>query len=134
VIYMFAFIFWEENCLFLLVYLFSVYGEPIPVKELADRVASYVHLCTLYWWLRYNDTSSLVVNSDLYFVVFHINKRYIMVLQTFWMWCHTRRLWQGWATVVHGWTFRCFLCKLLLFALGCSIFPFCINLYFWYLF
>ncbi|KAG6481105.1 hypothetical protein ZIOFF_057697 [Zingiber officinale] len=29
-----------------------VYGEPIPVKELADRVASYVHLCTLYWWLR----------------------------------------------------------------------------------
>ncbi|KAH8499312.1 hypothetical protein H0E87_018004 [Populus deltoides] len=30
----------------------SVYGEPIPVKELADRVASYVHLCTLYWWLR----------------------------------------------------------------------------------
>ncbi|EEF29537.1 proteasome subunit alpha type, putative [Ricinus communis] len=33
----------ERNC---------VYGEPIPVKELADRVASYVHLCTLYWWLR----------------------------------------------------------------------------------
>ncbi|KAF5750338.1 proteasome subunit alpha type-3-like [Tripterygium wilfordii] len=30
----------------------KVYGEPIPVKELADRVASYVHLCTLYWWLR----------------------------------------------------------------------------------
>ncbi|KAL0316696.1 UNVERIFIED_CONTAM: Proteasome subunit alpha type-3 [Sesamum radiatum] len=30
----------------------SVYGEPIPVKELAARVASYVHLCTLYWWLR----------------------------------------------------------------------------------
>uniref|UniRef100_A0A6N2MKB3 Proteasome subunit alpha type n=1 Tax=Salix viminalis TaxID=40686 RepID=A0A6N2MKB3_SALVM len=30
----------------------SVYGEPIPIKELADRVASYVHLCTLYWWLR----------------------------------------------------------------------------------
>lgn len=29
-----------------------VYGEPIPIKELADRVASYVHLCTLYWWLR----------------------------------------------------------------------------------
>ncbi|QHO17628.1 Proteasome subunit alpha [Arachis hypogaea] len=25
----------------------SVYGEPIPVKELAERVASYVHLCTL---------------------------------------------------------------------------------------
>lgn len=32
--------------------LFRVYGEPIPIKELADRVASYVHLCTLYWWLR----------------------------------------------------------------------------------
>ncbi|KAL6530615.1 Phosphoprotein associated with glycosphingolipid-enriched microdomains 1 [Orobanche minor] len=30
----------------------SVYGEPIPVQELAQRVASYVHLCTLYWWLR----------------------------------------------------------------------------------
>ena len=30
----------------------STYGEAIPVKELADRVASYVHLCTLYWWLR----------------------------------------------------------------------------------
>ncbi|KAK6151391.1 hypothetical protein DH2020_014026 [Rehmannia glutinosa] len=30
----------------------GVYGEPIPVKELAERVASYVHLCTLYWWLR----------------------------------------------------------------------------------
>ncbi|XP_073100613.1 proteasome subunit alpha type-3 isoform X2 [Elaeis guineensis] len=29
-----------------------VYGEPIPVKELAERVAGYVHLCTLYWWLR----------------------------------------------------------------------------------
>jgi 20S proteasome subunit alpha 7 len=33
-------------------YFARVYGEPIPVKELADRVASYVHLCTLYWWLR----------------------------------------------------------------------------------
>ncbi|GMP91626.1 hypothetical protein CsSME_00042240 [Camellia sinensis var. sinensis] len=31
----------------------SVYGEPVPTKELAERVASYVHLCTLYWWLRY---------------------------------------------------------------------------------
>ncbi|KAH7679234.1 Proteasome endopeptidase complex protein [Dioscorea alata] len=28
----------------------KVYGEPIPVKELAECVASYVHLCTLYWW------------------------------------------------------------------------------------
>ncbi|RVW15789.1 Proteasome subunit alpha type-3 [Vitis vinifera] len=33
-------------------WLCSVYGEAIPVKELAERVASYVHLCTLYWWLR----------------------------------------------------------------------------------
>ncbi|KAG6424310.1 hypothetical protein SASPL_114725 [Salvia splendens] len=32
--------------------LMRVYGEAIPVKELAERVASYVHLCTLYWWLR----------------------------------------------------------------------------------
>lgn len=23
------------------------------MKELAQRVASYVHLCTLYWWLRF---------------------------------------------------------------------------------
>lgn len=30
----------------------SVYGDPIPVKELADRMDSYVHLCTLYGWLR----------------------------------------------------------------------------------
>ncbi|KAL1163862.1 hypothetical protein V6Z11_A06G032000 [Gossypium hirsutum] len=30
----------------------SVYGEPIPVKELAERVARNVHVCTLYWWLR----------------------------------------------------------------------------------
>ncbi|XP_074368537.1 uncharacterized protein LOC141708689 isoform X1 [Apium graveolens] len=29
-----------------------LYGDQIPVKELAERVASYVHLCTLYWWLR----------------------------------------------------------------------------------
>ena len=31
---------------------FSVYGDAVPVKELSERVASYVHLCTLYWWLR----------------------------------------------------------------------------------
>ncbi|KAI3891537.1 hypothetical protein MKW92_000247 [Papaver armeniacum] len=30
----------------------KTYGEAIPVKELAERVASYVHLCTLYWWMR----------------------------------------------------------------------------------
>lgn len=24
-----------------------MYGDPIPVKELADHVASYVHLCIL---------------------------------------------------------------------------------------
>ncbi|GLT44740.1 hypothetical protein SLA2020_186200 [Shorea laevis] len=35
-----------------IVTLACVYGEPIPVKELAERVASYVRLCTLYWWLR----------------------------------------------------------------------------------
>ncbi|XP_062231723.1 proteasome subunit alpha type-3-like [Phragmites australis] len=29
-----------------------VYGQTMPVKELADRVASYVHPGTLYWWLR----------------------------------------------------------------------------------
>ena len=31
----------------------SVYGDAVPVKELSERVASYVHLCTLYWWLRF---------------------------------------------------------------------------------
>ncbi|XP_026460121.1 proteasome subunit alpha type-3-like [Papaver somniferum] len=31
---------------------FRTYGEAIPVKELAERVSSYVHLCTLYWWMR----------------------------------------------------------------------------------
>ncbi|KAF3577896.1 hypothetical protein DY000_02034476 [Brassica cretica] len=31
---------------------FSVYGDAVPLKELSERVASYVHLCTLYWWLR----------------------------------------------------------------------------------
>lgn len=45
---------WELGFRFLLMVVqwCSVYGEAIPVKELSERVASYVHLCTLYWWLR----------------------------------------------------------------------------------
>ncbi len=35
-------------------YCCSFYGEDIPIKELCDRVAHYVHLCTLYWWLRFD--------------------------------------------------------------------------------
>lgn len=48
--------FYIKTCLLHLLRLLwcSVYGEPIPIKELADRVASYVHLCTLYWWLRFD--------------------------------------------------------------------------------
>ncbi|GBG70095.1 hypothetical protein CBR_g5726 [Chara braunii] len=30
----------------------SFYGDQIPGKILCDRVASYTHLCTLYWWIR----------------------------------------------------------------------------------
>ncbi|CAI0541908.1 unnamed protein product [Linum tenue] len=30
----------------------KVYREPIPVKELAERVAGYVHFTTLHWWGR----------------------------------------------------------------------------------
>ncbi|XP_078441161.1 20S proteasome alpha subunit G1 [Wolffia australiana] len=41
-----------------------IYGEPIPIKELADRVASYVHLCTLYWWLRPFGCGVIVAGYD----------------------------------------------------------------------
>lgn len=44
----------------------SVYGEPIPVKELAERVASYVHLCTLYWWLRFVCTAVCILTIILF--------------------------------------------------------------------
>lgn len=46
---------------FLMTILCSTYGEPIPIKELADRVASYVHLCTLYWWLRFDEKIPILV-------------------------------------------------------------------------
>lgn len=46
--YLISYVFQSSIC--------SVYGEPIPVSELAQRVASYVHLCTLYWWLRFVST------------------------------------------------------------------------------
>ncbi|XLR35626.1 hypothetical protein HN51_044993 [Arachis hypogaea] len=53
----------------------SVYGEPIPVKELAERVASYVHLCTLYWWLRFSEIDSHY-HFKLYFFVFFTSITY----------------------------------------------------------
>ena len=31
----------------------SFYGEQIPGHVLADRIASYVHLFNLYWYLRW---------------------------------------------------------------------------------
>lgn len=42
----------------------NFYGEEIPIKELCDRVASYVHLCTLYWWLRPFGTAALLGGFD----------------------------------------------------------------------
>lgn len=62
----------RKKYLFWHIFLFSVYGDLIPVKELADRVASYVHLCTLYWWLRFSATDCLAVILKLYFLIFHI--------------------------------------------------------------
>lgn len=51
---------------FAIIWLCSVYGEPIPVKELAERVASYVHLCTLYWWLRFITAPDHISNAYSY--------------------------------------------------------------------
>jgi hypothetical protein len=52
-------------------YYCSFYGEDIPIKELCDRVARYVHLCTLYWWLRFASFSSpqfVRLLMELYFL------------------------------------------------------------------
>ncbi|BBN19305.1 hypothetical protein Mp_8g09510 [Marchantia polymorpha subsp. ruderalis] len=40
------------------------YGEEIPTKELCDRVAYYVHLCTLYWWLRPYGSAAILGGYD----------------------------------------------------------------------
>lgn len=42
----------------------NFYGEDIPVSELCNRVASYVHLCTLYWWLRPFGSSAILGGFD----------------------------------------------------------------------
>jgi hypothetical protein len=42
----------------------SFYGEDIPIKELCDRVAHYVHLCTLYWWLRPFGSAAILGGYD----------------------------------------------------------------------
>ncbi|BFI22152.1 20S proteasome subunit alpha 7 [Marchantia polymorpha subsp. ruderalis] len=40
------------------------YGEELPTKELCDRVAYYVHLCTLYWWLRPYGSAAILGGYD----------------------------------------------------------------------
>eukprot|EP00891_Asterochloris_glomerata_P004683 jgi/Astpho2/4683/Aster-00244 len=42
----------------------NFYGEQIPGHVLADRVASYVHLFNLYWYLRPFGTSTLLAVYD----------------------------------------------------------------------
>eukprot|EP00249_Psilotum_nudum_P005537 c18979_g1_i1 orf=343-924(+) len=42
----------------------NFYGEGIPIKDLCERVASYVHLCTLYWWLRPFGSSAILGGYD----------------------------------------------------------------------
>lgn len=57
---------------FAILRLCSVYGEPIPVKELAERVASYVHLCTLYWWLRFITASDQILKVSFCLTAFYM--------------------------------------------------------------
>eukprot|EP00897_Mesotaenium_endlicherianum_P007834 jgi/Mesen1/7079/ME000369S06405 len=42
----------------------SVYGEPISVKVMCDRIASYAHVFTLYWWTRPFGSSVLLGGYD----------------------------------------------------------------------
>ncbi|KAJ7541643.1 hypothetical protein O6H91_10G068300 [Diphasiastrum complanatum] len=42
----------------------NFYGDEIPIKELCDRVASYVHLSTLYWWLRPFGSAAILGGYD----------------------------------------------------------------------
>eukprot|EP00271_Cylindrocystis_brebissonii_P014592 TRINITY_DN35990_c0_g1_i1.p1 TRINITY_DN35990_c0_g1~~TRINITY_DN35990_c0_g1_i1.p1 ORF type:complete len:252 (+),score=47.98 TRINITY_DN35990_c0_g1_i1:143-898(+) len=42
----------------------SQYGDPIPIKVLCDRLASYVHLFTLYWWTRPCGASVIIGGYD----------------------------------------------------------------------
>ena len=40
------------------------YGNPIPGHVLADRVASYVHIFNLYWYVRPMGVTSLLAAYD----------------------------------------------------------------------
>lgn len=42
----------------------NVYGEPIPGHVLADRIASYVHIFNLYWYVRPCGSSTLLASYD----------------------------------------------------------------------
>eukprot|EP00850_Spirogloea_muscicola_P017234 SM000146S00954 [mRNA] locus=s146:121896:124517:+ [translate_table: standard] len=42
----------------------SFYGDPIPLKVLCERVAGYVHLSTLYWWMRPFGSSVILGGVD----------------------------------------------------------------------
>jgi len=42
----------------------SFYGQPIPCNVLADRLAGFVHMYTLYWYLRPFGVSVLLVSYD----------------------------------------------------------------------
>lgn len=113
-------------------WLCRVYGEAIPVKELADRVASYVHLCTLYWWLRFS--KYLMILLVIILIIFPLLNGvcsilwwYLLMMQTFWIWSNSWRLWQRWATIIHGWTFGCFLCELIFVTIYRAVIIWLIN-------
>lgn len=42
----------------------STYGDPIPGDVMATRLAGYMHLHTMYWWLRPFGTSVLIGSYD----------------------------------------------------------------------
>eukprot|EP00475_Leptophrys_vorax_P038737 TRINITY_DN6890_c0_g1_i4.p1 TRINITY_DN6890_c0_g1~~TRINITY_DN6890_c0_g1_i4.p1 ORF type:complete len:292 (-),score=25.73 TRINITY_DN6890_c0_g1_i4:64-939(-) len=42
----------------------SFFAHPIPLKVLADRMASYAHFFTLYWWTRPLGSSVLLAGYD----------------------------------------------------------------------
>lgn len=42
----------------------NFYGEPIPGRVLADRVASYKHVFNLYWYVRPHGVSTLIAAYD----------------------------------------------------------------------
>jgi len=42
----------------------STYGDPIPGEVIAHRLAGYMHLHTMYWWLRPFGTAILIGSYD----------------------------------------------------------------------